>query len=143
MERGQLMNTTTTTPNIGMSVSYCIGSDSYHEIIVKTEKNARTILTARADELLFFAGAELDKWNALTEEAREFETIKAFNKLMEESLAYEMSWRDTTLEDATRISFARATNKYTKRNDGSYLTAGKNFGAIILNSQRRYMAPEF
>ena len=126
-----------------MSVSYHIGSDSYHEIIVKTEKNARTILSARADSILFYAGVQLDEWNALTEEEQETETIKAFTKLMEESLAYHKSWGDISVEDATRIAFARATNKYTKRNDGSYKTAGKTFGWVSLNSQRRYMAPEF
>jgi hypothetical protein len=54
-----------------------------------------------------------------------------------------MSWGDTTLEDATRISHAHVTNKYTKRTDGSYLTAGKNFGGLRLDSQYRYMSPEF
>ena len=143
MERGQLMNATTATPRIGMSVSYCIGSDSYHEIIVKTEKNARTILTARADSILINAGLILDEWNDLTEEEQEKVTVKGFNALIQEMIAYEMSWGDTTLEDATRIAHADVTKKYTKRNDGSYMTAGKNFGWVSLNSQRRYMAPEF
>ncbi len=137
------MNTTTVTPRVGMSVSYHIGSDSYHEMIIKTEKNARIILTVRADLVLRNAGLTLQEWNELSEKEQESATVKAFDAHIQELLAYEMKWGDTTIEVATRRIHNRCMNKYTKRNDGSYMTANKNFGAITLNSQYSYLALEF
>ena len=52
-------------PAIGMSVSMGIGSDSYHQIIVKMERNAKMIYTMPARTVL--GGVAQEDWNALPE----------------------------------------------------------------------------
>jgi hypothetical protein len=146
------MNTTTggtemkntITPTVGMSVSYQIGSDTYHEIIIKTERNARTIHTVNADVVCGFWHETLEQWNSNNETAKASKTIIAFQDRMECCVAYEMSWNDgTTEERANAIAFDRLTSKYTKRADGSYRTAGSDHGFCQLNSQREYLDPSF
>jgi hypothetical protein len=52
-------------PTVGMSVSMGIGSDSYHEIIVKMERNAKTIYTMSARSVI--GGVALSDWNEMPE----------------------------------------------------------------------------
>lgn len=135
---------TTITPTVGMSVSYQIGSDTYHEIIIKTERNARTIHAVNADVVLGFWNETLEQWNSNNETAKASKTIIAFRDRMESAVAYEMSWNDgMTEERANAISFDRLTSKYTKRADGSYRTAGADYGFCRLNSQHEYRDPSF
>lgn len=138
------MNTTQITPTVGMSVSYQIGSDTYHEIIIMTERNARTIYTVNADVVLAFHNETLEQWNMNKPTVKAEKTVHAIISRIKDAIAYEMSWNDgMTEERANTIAFDRLTSKYTKRADGSYRTAGKDHGFCYLNSQREYLDPSF
>ena len=131
-----------TKPEIGMSVSMGIGSDSYHRIIVKMERNAKTIYTMSARKVL--GGVALEDWNALPE------SIKA--KRATDALQQELDFWNAEYADQPEIFGAdwimgRATNCYTYRttgrNAGHYAEKGSVYCWLTLNSQYQYSDPSF
>ncbi len=134
---------TKTTPAIGMSVSYAIGSDSYHEIIVDLKRNGRTIITTRASVILNCAEMNLEQWNELTATERQEKTIAFWNQMMADEIAHELSYGDTDIETAAKWAMNQIGRTYTLRADGSYRSQGSKYGFIRLNSQRAYQSPEF
>jgi hypothetical protein len=134
---------TKTTPAIGMSVSYAIGSDSYHQIIVEIARNGKTIRTAPAEAIINHSGMTLEQWNTATETTRKAETLAAWNQMISQATAYEMSWGDIDAEKAERLSIKGMSDTYTLRQNGCYMTQGANFGYIHLNDQSEYRDPSF
>ena len=125
-------------PVIGMSVSMGIGSDSYHQIIVKTERNKKTIYTMPARWIL--NGIALNDWNAM------FDSVKAKRAHDALELAVENLKKDFptmregwALEQATKCYTYRATG----RNAGEYARKGSVHCWITLNSQYQYSDPSF
>lgn len=134
---------TKTTPAIGMSVSYGIGSDSYHEIIVEITRKGKTIRTASAEAIINHSGMTLEQWNTATKTTRKIETLAAWNQMISEAIAYEMSWGDTDLEKVAKWSINRMSHTYTMRQNGRYMTQGATFGSINLDDQYEYRDPSF
>jgi len=133
---------TKTTPAIGMSVSYGIGSDSYHEIIIDMKRNGRTITTTSAESLLKEVGMDIEQWNALTDEARAEHTIKAWETISNEMIKYLIDC-GFSVSSAQQTVMGSYADSYTLRADGSYRSQGSKYGFIRLNSQRAYQSPEF
>ena len=132
----------TVEPKLGMSVSMGIGSDSYHEIIVKMERNNKTIYTMSARQVL--GGVALEDWNALPESIkakRAADTLQQELDFMEaDEMLYEYKMSDGWI-------FAQATNCYTYRstgrNAGHYARKGSKYSWITFNSQYHYSDPSF
>ena len=129
-------------PAIGMSVSMGIGSDSYHQIIVKMERNAKTIYTMSSR--LVLGGVALEDWNALPE------SIKA--KRAADALQQELDFWNAEYSDQPEIFGAdwimgRATKCYTYRstgrNAGHYAAKGDTYCWLTLNEQYEYSDPSF
>lgn len=129
-------------PTVGMSVSMGIGSDSYHEIIVKMERNAKTIYTMSAESVI--GGVALTDWNALPESIK----AKRAGDALQESLDFfnaELSGysgnlgADWVMRQATRCYTYRTTGC----NAGEYARKGSVHCWITLNSQYQYSDPSF
>jgi hypothetical protein len=129
-------------PAIGMSVSMGIGSDSYHQIIVKMERNAKTIYTMSARKVL--GGVALEDWNALPE------SIKA--KRAADALQQDLDFLNAVYADQPEIfgadwMMSQATKCYTYRatgqNAGHYAKKGSDYCWLTLNEQYEYSDPSF
>lgn len=129
-------------PQIGMSVSMGIGSDSYHRIIVKMERNGKTIYTMSARKVL--GGVALEDWNKLPE------STKA--KYASDALQQELDFWNEEYADQPEIFGAdwimsQATKCYTYRakgrNAGHYAQKGDVYCWLTLNSQYEYCDPSF
>ena len=128
-----------TKPEIGMSVSMGIGSDSYHRIIVKMERNAKTIYTMSARKVL--GGVALEDWNALPE------SIKA--KRATDALQQELDFWNAEYADQPEIfgadwMMSQVTKCFTYRaKAGYYAKKGSDYCWLSLNDQYEYSSPEF
>jgi len=128
-----------TKPEIGMSVSMGIGSDSYHQIIVKMERNAKTIYTMSARKVL--GGVALEDWNALPE------SIKA--KRAADALQQDLDFLNAEYADQPEIfgadwMMSQATKCFTYRaKAGYYAKKGSDYCWLSLNDQYEYSSPEF
>jgi hypothetical protein len=126
-------------PVIGMSVSMGIGSDSYHQIIVKMERNAKTIYTMSARKVL--GGVALEDWNALPE------SIKA--KRAADALQQDLDFLNAEYADQPEIfgadwMMSQATKCFTYRaKAGYYAKKGSDYCWLALNDQYEYSSPEF
>lgn len=114
-------------PEMGMSVSYHIGSDSYHQIIARITRNGRTIETLNAEIVL--NGLTNDEWNALPKEVR-LEQVAI-------CLAKQLKFLSEQYERTTLF------NIYTLRNNGYYQSKGIGCGWLELNSTYEYFDPSF
>ena len=129
-------------PEIGMSVSMGIGSDSYHQIIVKMERNSKTIYTMSARKVL--GGVAQSDWNALPE------SIKA--KRAADALQQDLDFLNAEYADQPEIfgadwMMSQATKCYTYRstgqNAGHYARKGSDYCWLTLNDQYEYSDPSF
>lgn len=129
--------TKTTTPEIGMSVTYYIGSDAYHEIIVDITRNGRSVLTLGAQQVL--GGVSLEDWNAMPQDIRASRARKAWLNLVASIV------EDSHDENSAMVYIdgIRNGSTFTLRNSGEFLLKGKDFGYLKLNSQYQYSDPSF
>jgi hypothetical protein len=114
-------------PRVGMSVSMGIGSDTYHEIIVRITRNGKTIETLNANTVL--GGMSYEDWTNTPESIR----LTHINKLLAEVL-------ESRMED---YNSTQLRSIYTLKSNGRYSTKGYDFGWITLNSTREYLDPSF
>lgn len=114
-------------PKVGMSVSMSIGSDTYHEIIVRITRNGKTIETLDARRVL--GGLSYEDWTNTPESIR----LTHINNLLAEVL-------EARMED---YGTSQLRSIYTQKSNGRYSTKGHNFGWITLNSTREYLDPSF
>jgi hypothetical protein len=127
------------TPKIGMSVSMGIGSNSYHQIIVKMERNSKTIYTMPARIVL--GGVALSDWNELPE------SIKA--KRAADALQQDLDFLNAEFGDNPKVFSAdwmmsQATKCFTYRaKAGYYAKKGSDYCWLALNDQYEYSSPEF
>ena len=129
--------TTTTEPQVGMSVTEYIGSDSYHEIIVDITRNGRSVMTMSADKVL--GGMSLEDWNNTPFHYRAQRARRAWIDLMQSIVD-----RHDDYESANRwIESIRHQNTYTLRKDGRYVSQGSKWGHLKLNSTYAHLDPSF
>ena len=114
-------------PAIGMSVSMSIGSDSYHEIIVRITRNGKTIETLDASRVL--GGMSYEDWTNTPENIR----LTHINNLLAEVLEARME----------EYNSKQLRSIYTLRSNGRFCHKGYNCGWITLNSTRKYSDPSF
>lgn len=124
-------------PKIGMSVSMGINGDSYHEIIVKIERNSKTIYTISAHAVL--GGMTLENWNAAPEWIKE---KRAANALAESVADLIAAW-----ECSEETAFRQVARCYTYRTTGNlkgrYVARGGKYCILTLDSQHHYLDPHF
>lgn len=114
-------------PKVGMSVSMSIGSDTYHEIIVRITRNGKTIETLGARSVL--GGMSYEDWTNTPESIR----LTHINNLLAEVLEARFEERNAT----------QLNSLYTQKSNGRYSMKGCNFGWITLDSTREYLDPSF
>ena len=114
-------------PEVGMSVSYSIGSDSYHQIIMRITRNGKTIETLDANCVL--GGVSYDDWSAMPQDIR----LTHINKVLEERLSL--------IKETTGKSHLR--HIFTLCSDGHYRTRKTQSGNLYLNSTYQYLDPNF
>ena len=114
-------------PEAGMSVSYHIGSDAYHQIIARITRNGKNIETLDAKTVL--DGLTNDEWNALAREVR-LERVAI-------CLAKRLQW---VLEEYGQKTLPQT---FTLRNNGHYLSRGNGSGWLELDSTYEYLDPSF
>jgi len=114
-------------PEVGMSVSMSIGSDTYHEIIMRITRNGKTIETLNARTVL--GGMSYEDWTNTPESIR----LTHINNLLAEVLEARFEERN-----ATQLS-----SIYTLRSNGMFCKKSNNCGWVTLNSTRQYLDPSF
>lgn len=114
-------------PEVGMSVSYEIGSDSYHQIIMRITRNGKTIETLDAKYVL--GGVSYENWSAMPQSVR----LTHINKVLEERLSL--------IKETTGKSHLR--DIFTLCSDGHYRRKGTQSGNLYLNSTYQYLDPNF
>jgi hypothetical protein len=129
--------TKTNTPEIGMSATYFIGSDAYHEIVVDVTRNGKSVLTLSADRVL--GGVSLADWNEMPQGIRSMRARKAWIDL----LASVVENSDDDTEAMWKTHRIRNSGSYTLRKSGEFFKKGTNFGWLKLNSQYSYLDPSF
>lgn len=133
------METTTAVKAImGASVSYAIGSDAYHHIIIATERSSRNIVTTHISNVLHFLNETLEQWNQ-----RDFTSkIVAANRvhyLMTDNAINALGSK----EEGVRWVKTHMTSTFTLRKDGSYRMKGNDHGYLHIGSDREYLDPSF
>jgi hypothetical protein len=129
--------TTTIKPQVGMSVTEYIGSDSYHEIIVDITRNGRSVMTMDASKVL--GGVSVEQWEATPIDIRAHRARAAWIDLMHGII-------NRTADDDTAnrwIETIRRQNTYTLRKDGQYVSQGSKYGRLKLNSTYAHLDPSF
>jgi hypothetical protein len=127
----------TIKPEVGMSVTYYIGSDAYHEVIVDITRNGRNVLVMSADEVL--GGVSVSDWNAIPMSVRTLHARKAWIDFMAK-----VHENEPDEEFANRlIERVRNGNTFTLRQDGYYISKGSNCGYLKLNSTYAHLDPSF
>lgn len=129
--------TQTTTPEIGMSATYYIGSDAYHKIIVDITRNGRSVLALHAHQVL--GGVSLEDWNAMPQDIRASRARKAWIDV----LASIVEDSGDEISAMLHIDRIRNGNTYTLRKSGEFFKKGTDFGYLKLNSQYQYSDPSF
>jgi hypothetical protein len=114
-------------PQLGMSVSMSIGSDTYHEIIVRITRNGKTIETLNAGTVL--GGMPYEDWANTPETIR----LTHINNLLAGVLEARMEERNAT----------QLNSIYTLRSNGRFCKKSHNCGWVTLNSTRQYLDPSF
>jgi len=116
-------------PKVGMSVSYSIGSDSYHQIIMRITRNGKTIETLDAGYLL--GGTSYDNWLATPQSVR----LTHINDVLEERLAL--------IKELYGKANPQLPHIFTLCSDGHFRTKRTKCGNLYLNSSREYLDPNF
>jgi hypothetical protein len=114
-------------PEVGMSVSMGIGSDRYHQIIVRITRNGKTIETLSADTVL--GGMSYEDWTNAPESIR----LTHINNSLAKALEYRKE--EYNLNHLYHI--------YTQKTNGEFSMKGCNYGWLTLNSTREYSDPSF
>jgi hypothetical protein len=114
-------------PEVGMSVSMSIGSDTYHEIIVRITRNGKTIETLSANTVL--GGMSYEDWTNTPESIR----LTHINNLLAKVL-------EARLED---YNTNQLRSIYTQKTNGRFSMKGCNYGWLKLNSTYEYFDPSF
>lgn len=114
-------------PEVGMSVSMSIGSDTYHEIIVRITRNGKTIETLSADTVL--GGMSYEDWTNAPESIR----LTHINNSLAKALEYRKEEYDLN----------QLYSIYTLRSNGKFCKKSFNCGWVTLNSTRQYLDPNF
>ena len=114
-------------PKVGMSVSMSVGSDTYHEIIMRITRNGKTIETLPAKKVL--EGVSYENWTSAPESIR----LTHINNLLARVLEARFEERNAT----------QLQSVYTMRSNGQFAKKGINSGWITLNSTREYLDPSF
>ena len=114
-------------PQLGMSVSMSIGSDTYHEIIVRITRNGKTIETLSARTVL--GGMSYENWTNAPESIR----LTHINNLLTKVLEARFEERNTN----------QLHSIYTLRSNGKFCKKSYNCGWVTLNSTRQYLDPNF
>jgi hypothetical protein len=127
----------TIKPEVGMSVTYYIGSDAYHEVIVDITRNGRSVLVMSADKVL--GGVSVSDWNGIPMSVRTLHARKAWIDFMAQVHENES---DQGIANR-QIERIRNSNTFTLRNDGYYMSKGSNCGYLKLNSTYEYLDPSF
>ena len=129
--------TQTITPEVGMSVTYYIGSDAYHEIIVDITRNWRSVLTLDARKVL--GGVSLADWNSVPQLVREIRARDTWIEL----IAGIVDNADDESDAMLTIDRIRNQSTFTLRKDGTFVSKGDKYGYLKLNSQYQYSDPTF
>ncbi len=139
LKGGQNMETVSEVkPKIGMSVSMGIGSDSYHQIIVKMERNSKTIYTMPARWVI--GGILKNDWNELPESIKAKRSADALQVAIENLVRDFPTMREGwALEQATKCYTYRSTG----RRAGRYVAKGDSYCILDLDSQYEYLDPSF
>ena len=114
-------------PEVGMSVSMGIGSDRYHQIIVRITRNGKTIETLSARTVL--GGMSYEDWANTPESIR----LTHINNLLTKVLEARFEERNTN----------QLHSIYTLRSNGKFCKKSYNCGWVTLNSTRQYLDPNF
>jgi len=128
----------TIKPEVGMSVTYYIGSDAYHKVIVDITRNGRNVLVMSADEVL--GGVSVSDWNAIPMSVRAQRARGAWIELMTN---LHDNAGDDFISANHEVECIRNRNTFTLRNDGDYMKKGQNCGYLKLNSTYAYLDPSF
>jgi hypothetical protein len=146
-QKGKTMTTATVIPKIGGSASYSIGSDTHHQIIVRVERNGKTVKTYPAEVILKSANLDLEAWNELSDNDRLFETHKAIIAIKHSYKQYESNFvDDATASDNAHRWFDSSVHEFTARNKNGktyFLLKGENYGHLEIGSQYSYRDPHF
>jgi len=116
-------------PEVGMSVSYSIGSDSYHQIIMRITRNSKTIETLNADDVL--GGLSYENWLATPQSIR----LAHINNVLQKTLAF--------IEEEYERPNPQLRHIFTLCSDGHYRSKGTRSGFLYLNSTYQYFDPSF
>lgn len=114
-------------PKVGMSVSMSIGSDTYHEIIVRVTRNGKTIETLSASTVL--GGMSNKDWANTPENI----CLTHINNLLAKVL--EARFEDYNTNQLHSV--------YTLRSNGKFCKKSYNCGWVTLNSTREYLDLNF
>jgi len=125
-------------PVIGMSVSMGIGSDSYHEIIVRMERNSKTIYTMSARIIL--GGVALEDWNALPESIKAKRAVDAMNDQAE---LFKREFPTMGEGWAAEQQISCYTYRTAGRRAGRYVAKGSTCCTLVLDHQYEYSDPSF
>jgi len=137
-EEGKMETLNQVQPKVGMSVSMGIGSDSYHQIIVKMERNSKTIYTMPARWVI--GGILKNDWNELPESIKAKRSADALQVAIENLVRDFPTMREGwALEQATKCYTYRSTG----RRAGRYVAKGDSYCILDLDSQYEYLDPSF
>lgn len=122
----------------GSSVSYRIGSDAYHHIIIHTERSSRTIITTHISNVLHFLNETLEQWNQ-----RDFTSkIIASNRALHLMTNHAISILGSK-QEGIHWTETHMTKTFTLRKDGSYRLKGQEHGFLTIGSDYEYRDPSF
>lgn len=132
----------TIIPEVGMSVTYYIGSDAYHRIVVAKKMNSRVIYTMSAEKVL--GNLDLRTWQELPARIRRISARDAWLNAIGNVRcdAEELYPTDGTMVNNI-VKVWKDGFAFTLRNDGYYISKGQNCGHLKLNSTYEYLDPSF
>jgi hypothetical protein len=137
-EEGKMETLNQVQPKVGMSVSMGIGSDSYHEIIVRMERNSKTIYTMSARIIL--GGVALEDWNALPESIK---AKRAADAMQDQAELFKREFPTMREGWAEEQQISCYTYRATGRRAGRYAAKGGKYCWITLDCQHEYLDPSF
>jgi len=137
-EEGKMETVNQVQPKVGMSVSMGIGSDSYHEIIVKMERNSKTIYTMSARIVL--GGVALSDWNEIPESIK---AKRAADAMHDQAELFKREFPTMREGWAAEQQLRCYTFRSTGRRAGRYVAKGSTCCTLILDDQYEYLDPSF
>jgi hypothetical protein len=132
----------TIIPEVGMSVTYYIGSDAYHRIVVAKARNSRVVYTMNAEKVL--GNLDLQTWQELPASIRRTSARNAWVNSIRNIFQDAQELYPT--DEATVNNIVKRWKDgfaFTLRNDGYYISKGQNCGHLKVNSTYEYLDPSF